>query len=173
MKRTIVALAALGMLAAAGVRPRAEQFGNIDLYGQYIETFQGPTTGLNSRLVAPTFDGISSPRPGGSECFIVNGSGASLQVFCSKNTGLEIAAPTYNINSDGTGTIKGTVTAGTPGSCPGAIPFNEKVVIQQLVYSPYVAAVNAPFVRTDLGYVASGKSCPANRWTIQQHLDYG
>ncbi len=167
MKRTIVALAALGMLVTAG-SVRAGQFGNIDLYGQYVETFQGPTTGTPiAGYCVLTFDGISALVPPASECFIVNGSGASLQQFCSSS------APTYNINSDGTGSISGNTTTGSPASCPSPTPFNEKVVIQELTYSPYVAATNVEFIRTDTGYVASGSLVPQTGGPYKNSSLYG
>ena len=150
MKRTIVALAALVMLAAVGSASASTLYKSANLNGLYVETFQGPTVGTPiAGLCVLTFDGISSLIASQSQCFIVNGSTACLQYVSGS----------YAVHSDGTGTISGSLTAFGP--CPST-GFNESFVIQELSYStsPNDQAWNVLFTRTDLGAVASGTLVP-------------
>jgi len=149
MKRTIVALAALVMLAVVGSASASTLYRSIDFNGLYVETFQGPTTGTPiAGICALTFDGISSLVASQSFCYIVNGSGS-----CYQNV-----SGSYAVHSDGTGTINGTLSGG---GC-STTPFNESFVIQQLNYStaPNYQAWNVLFTRTDVGAVASGALVP-------------
>ncbi len=161
MKRTIVALAALVMLAAAGSANAEAIYKNINLDGLFIQTFQGPTTGTPiSGLCALSFDGISSIA--GSQCYII-GSTRCLQNLSG----------TYTVSPSGTGTISGTLAAGGGPGCPGTTtPFNESFVIEQLNYlgpNDQYQALNVFFTRTDLGYVASGTMVPQGGATFQNN----
>ena len=151
MKRTIVALAALVMLTAVGSANASTLYKTGNFYGLYVETFQGPTAGTPiAGICTLTFDGYLNLVAGQSQCYIVNGSGACLQNV----TG------TYAVNSNGTGTITGTLAAAGV-SCPSA-GFNESFVIQQLDNStpPNYAADNVLFTRTDAGAEAAGTLVP-------------
>jgi len=148
MNRTIVALAALAILATAG-SVRAGQFNNYSLFGTYVETFQGATSAPApiTGICQLTFDGaghlvlgtLSNPL---SYCFTDNGSSGG----CDQN----FASGSYSVNSDGTGSITGTLTSGT--GCTSTT-FSEALVIQQVSHS---VAQNVVVTRTDAGAFAAG-----------------
>jgi hypothetical protein len=152
MKRTIVALAALGMLATAG-SARAGGFSNYSLFGTYVETFQGATSAPApiTGICQLTFDGaghlvLGSLANPASYCFTDNGSSGG----CDQN----FASGSYGVNSDGTGSITGTLTSGA--GCTSTT-FSEALVIQQISRS---VAQNVVVTRTDAGAFAAGSLVP-------------
>ena len=150
MKRTIVALAALGILATVG-SVHAGQYANYNLYGTYIETFQGATAGAPiTGICQLAFDGAGHlvTSNSASQCFTDNGATAG---GCDQN----FTSGSYSVNSDGTGSITGTLASGT--GCTSTT-FSETLLIQQLSRS--LLAENVLAARTDAGAVASGEIVP-------------
>src|ERR1700674_4425033 len=168
MKRTIVALAALGMLATAGsVRAGGfPSFANYELYGTYVETFQGsagasPITGICQL----TFDGLGHlvTSNSASQCFVDNGaSNGCTQTF---------TAGSYNVKSDGTGSISGVVSNSPSGVGCTSVAFSETLVIQQLGQGPL--AENVIAVRTDASAVASRTLVPETGGPCSKTALYG
>ncbi len=172
MKRTIVALAALGMLATAG-SVRAGQYANYNLYGTYVETFQGataagaPITGICQL----TFDGSGLGGTGhlvlgtasnpASYCFTDNGiaAGECFQTFASGG---------YSVKSDGTGSITGTLATGT--GCTSTT-FSETLLIQSLGRGSL--AENVLVARTDADAFAAGDLVPQGGGPFSNNALYG
>jgi len=170
MKRTITALAALAMLATAG-SVRAGQYANYNLYGTYVETFQGATAAGApvSGVCQLTFDGAGNIVLGtatmpASYCFtdngISNGDGC-FQAFASTSD------PVYSVMPDGTGSITGTLSPEL--GC--GTTFSENLLIQQV--SGGLMAENVLVERMDAGAVVSGHLVPQSYGSFSNATLYG
>jgi len=167
MKRMIVAIAALGMLATAS-SVRAERYGNSNLWGTYVETFQtaagapAPITGICQFV----FDGggnivIGTPANPISYCFTDNGASSigCYQAFVSPST--------YTVTNEGTGSITGTLKAEP---CSANTTFTENLLIQNLDSS--LVAQNVLVARTD-AVVAGGDLVPQSGGPFSNATLYG